>query len=62
MVEDAVAAVADLRGKTGMVVSLLNVVSGTFPEDVPLAVPLLDSMELVGESLLVALEVSVRLT
>lgn len=62
MVEDAVAAVADLRDKTGSVVSLLTVVSGTFWEDVPLAIPTLDSVGLVGEFLLVVLEVSVRLT
>lgn len=62
IVEDAVAAVAVWRGKTGMVVSLLNAVSGTISEDVPLAIPALDVVELFGESLLVSLEVSVRLT
>lgn len=62
MAEDAVAAIADLSGETGMVVSLLNLVSGTFSEAVPLTIPALDSMELSGESLPVALEVRMRLT
>ena len=62
IVEDAVAAVADLRGKSGMVVSLIDVVSGTISEDVPLVIPALDSVGPFGESLLVALEVSEGLT
>lgn len=61
MVEDAVTAVADLRGETGMIVSLLNLASGVFSDDVRLAIPALDSMGLVGESLLVVLEVRERL-
>lgn len=44
MVEDAVTAVADLRGETGMIVSLLNLASGVFSDDVRLAIPALDSM------------------
>ena len=61
MVEDAVAAVANSRGEAGMVVSLLNVVSGISSEAVRVAIPAVDSMRLVGESLLELLVMSVRL-